>query len=201
VHARDACFPLAPGFGCEVRMTIDALRAGLTLEEVDLDLDHRATARDAAGFLHRGRQLLDAVLAAGPLGVNYRGLRLPLAGWVTFNQSDPGISVVTLLGFLDDAVPAIRHHHERWDGAGYPDGLAGDEIPLGARIIHVADALDSMLTNRIYRAARPAAEALDELRQGGGSQFCPRCVGALERLLERDQGSEQTSPSPLAAAS
>jgi len=102
-RARAACFPLAPGFGCEVRMTIDALRAGLTLEEVELDLDHRATARDAAGFLHRGRQLLDAVLAAGPLGVNYRGLRLPLAGWVTFNASDPGISVVTLLGFLDDA--------------------------------------------------------------------------------------------------
>ena len=65
-------------------MTIDALRAGLTLEEVDVDLDHRATGRDAAGFLHRGRQLLDAVLAAGPLGVNYRGLRLPLAGRTSF---------------------------------------------------------------------------------------------------------------------
>jgi hypothetical protein len=102
-RAREACFPLAPGFGCEVRMTIDALRAGLTLEEVELDLEHRATARDAAGFLHRGRQLLDAVVAAGPLGVNYRGRRLPLLGWTTVNESDPGITVVTLLGFLDDA--------------------------------------------------------------------------------------------------
>jgi len=102
-RARDACFPLASGFGCEVRMTIDALRAGLTLEEVELDLDHRATGRNAAGFLHRGRQVLDAALATGPLGVNYRGLRLPLAGWVTFNESDPGITLVTLFGFLDDA--------------------------------------------------------------------------------------------------
>ncbi len=102
-RAREVCFPLAPGFGCEVRMTIDALRAGLTLEEVELDLDHRATHRDAAGFRHRGRQLLDALLAAGPLAVNYRGRRLPLVGWTTFNPSDPGIWLVTLFGVLDDA--------------------------------------------------------------------------------------------------
>lgn len=103
VRARAACFPLAPGFGCEVRMTIDALRAGLSLEEVELDLGHRATGRDAAGFIHRGRQLLDALLAAGPLGFNYRGLRLPLVGWASANQGDPGVTVVMLLGFLDDA--------------------------------------------------------------------------------------------------
>ncbi|HSE81571.1 MAG TPA: glycosyltransferase [Gaiellaceae bacterium] len=102
-RARAACFPLAPGFGCEVRMTIDTLRAGLTLDEVELDLEHRATGRDAAGFMHRGRQLLDAVVAAGPLGINHRGLRLPLLGWTTLSESDPGITVVTLFGFIDDA--------------------------------------------------------------------------------------------------
>ena len=102
VRARAACFPLAPGFGCEVRMTIDALRAGLAFEEVELDLEHRPTGRDLAGFAHRGRQLLDAVLAAGPLAVNHRGLRLPLVGWTTFNESDPGITLVMLLGFVDD---------------------------------------------------------------------------------------------------
>jgi Glycosyl transferase family 2 len=101
--ARAACFPLAPGFGAEVRMTIDALNAGLALEEVELDLDHRATGRDAAGFLHRGRQLLDAGVAAGPLGVNHRGLRLPLVGWTTASQGDPGVTLVMLFGFLDDA--------------------------------------------------------------------------------------------------
>ncbi|MGH3020902.1 MAG: glycosyltransferase [Gaiellaceae bacterium] len=102
VRARAACFPLAPGFGCEVRMTIDALRAGLAFEEVELDLEHRPTGRDLAGFAHRGRQLLDAVLAAGPLAVNHRGLRLPLVGWTTFDESDPGITLVMLLGFVDD---------------------------------------------------------------------------------------------------
>jgi Glycosyl transferase family 2 len=101
-RARAACFPLAPGFGCEVRMTIDALREGLAFEEIELDLDHRATRRDRAGFVHRGRQLVDTVLAAGPLSVNFRGYRLPLVGWTTANQGDPGITLVTLLGFLDD---------------------------------------------------------------------------------------------------
>jgi hypothetical protein len=101
-HARAACFPLAPGFGCEVRMTIDALKAGLTVEEVDLDLDHRATGRDAAGFLHRGRQLLDALLASGPLAVNYRGKRLPLVGWLAGVRPDPAVRAVAAIGLADD---------------------------------------------------------------------------------------------------
>jgi diguanylate cyclase (GGDEF)-like protein/putative nucleotidyltransferase with HDIG domain len=98
-------------------------------------------------------------------------------------HADEGARIIDRLGFLNDAVPAIRHHHERWDGSGYPDRLVGEDIPLGARIIHVADALDSMLTTRIYRAARPAEEALEELRGATGKQFCPRTVGALERIL------------------
>jgi putative nucleotidyltransferase with HDIG domain len=101
-------------------------------------------------------------------------------------HADEGARIIDRLGFLDDAVPAIRHHHERWDGTGYPARLQGEEIPLGARIIHVADALDSMLTTRIYRAARPAAEALGELRRAAGSQFCPRTVSALQRILPVD---------------
>jgi glucosyl-3-phosphoglycerate synthase len=101
-RARAACFPLAPGFGCEVRMTIDALQAGLTVEEVELDLDHRATGRDPAGFAHRGRQLLDALLAAGPLAVNHRGQRLPLVGWLAGMQPDPAVSAVAAIGLADD---------------------------------------------------------------------------------------------------
>jgi glycosyl transferase family 2 len=101
-RARVACFPLAPGFGCEVRMTIDAVRAGLVLEEVDLDLDHRATGRDAAGFAHRGRQLLDALLATGPLAVNHRGLRLPLVGWLAGLRPDPAVAAIAAIGLADD---------------------------------------------------------------------------------------------------
>jgi hypothetical protein len=108
-RARAAVFPLAPGFGCEVRMTIDAVRAGLAVEEVELDLDHRPTGRDAAGFVHRGRQLVDALLATGPLAVNHRGLRLPLVGWAvalgglgTPRRSALAVTGITAIGIADD---------------------------------------------------------------------------------------------------
>lgn len=101
-RARAACFPLAPGFGCEVRMTIDALRAGLAVEEVELDLGHRATGRDPGGFAHRGRQLLDALAAVGPLAVNHRGRRLPLVGWLAALRRDPAVSAIAALGLADD---------------------------------------------------------------------------------------------------
>jgi diguanylate cyclase (GGDEF)-like protein/putative nucleotidyltransferase with HDIG domain len=112
-------------------------------------------------------------------------------------HAEEGARIIDRLGFLQDAVPAIRHHHERFDGTGYPDRIAGEEIPLGARIIHVADALDSMLTTRIYRAARPVNEALAEVKDKAGTQFCPRCVGALERILPLDSVvSELPQPEP-----
>ena len=97
-RVRAATFPLAPGFGCEVRMTIDAARAGLRVHEVTLPLHHRSTARDVSGFVHRGRQLVDTVLGAGPLRVNFRGRRLPLVGWI-LAVHEPA---VTALGLVDD---------------------------------------------------------------------------------------------------
>jgi hypothetical protein len=100
--AREACFPLAAGFGCEVGASIDAARAGLRLVEVELPLRHRATGRDAAGFLHRGRQLLDAVLACGPQGRNFRGLRLPLVGAVTAAGRPPAVVASAAAGLADD---------------------------------------------------------------------------------------------------
>ncbi len=100
--ARAAMFPLAPGFGCEVRGTIDAARAGLRVEEIELPLRHRATGRDPRGFLHRGRQLADMLLGAGPLGVNHRGLRLPLLGWALALGPRRAISAVALVGLVDD---------------------------------------------------------------------------------------------------
>jgi hypothetical protein len=100
--AREAAFPLAPGFaGCEARMTVDAVRAGLSVEEVELDLRHRATGRDLRGFLHRGRQLVQLLLAFGPLATNQRGLRLPVAGWLV-GAIEPRVAPVAAIGLVDD---------------------------------------------------------------------------------------------------
>jgi diguanylate cyclase (GGDEF)-like protein/putative nucleotidyltransferase with HDIG domain len=120
--------------------------------------------------------------------------------WARMREhADEGARIIGRLGFLRDSVPAIRHHHERWDGNGYPARLAGDEIPLGARVIHVVDALDSMLTTRLYRAGRPLDEVVLEIRAGAGAQFCPRCVDALERVLAAERAGAR-DPESLARA-
>lgn len=100
-RARAAAFPVAAGFGVETRMTIDVARAGLRVVEVELDLAHRATGRDLAGFAHRGRQLADLVLASGPQGVSFRGLRLPLVG-AAVGAALPQVLPVALVGLADD---------------------------------------------------------------------------------------------------
>jgi hypothetical protein len=100
--ARERCFPLAPGFGCELRMTIDAARSGLRLAELELPLSHAATSRDLRGFAHRAGQLLDALLASGPLGVNFRGLRLPLVGWTVGLRRELPVAFICALGLADD---------------------------------------------------------------------------------------------------
>ena len=100
-RARAAVFPVTMGFGVETRMTIDAVRAGLAVEEVELPLEHRATGRDLRGFAHRGRQLADLLLACGPQAVNYRGLRLPLVGGVV-GLAVPSVAPVAAIGLADD---------------------------------------------------------------------------------------------------
>ncbi len=94
-----------------------------------------------------------------------------------------GARIIERLGYLDEIVPAIRYHHERPDGRGYPDGLMGDEIPLLARIIHVADSIDAMTTERVYRDALGFEAAMGEIRGSRGSDFCETCVDALERAV------------------
>ena len=84
---------------------------------------------------------------------------------------------------LAGAARIVRATHERFDGTGYPDRLAGDAIPLEARIISVCDAYHAMTSERPYRRARPHAQALDELRRGAGSQFDPAVVEAFVRTL------------------
>jgi HD domain len=97
-----------------------------------------------------------------------------------------GLDIVREIGFLDEALAGIMHHHERIDGRGYPMGLAGDEIPEFARVLAVADAFDAMTSTRSYRGARPVPEAVAELRKWAGTQFDPAFVDAFIAAIERD---------------
>jgi diguanylate cyclase (GGDEF)-like protein len=94
-----------------------------------------------------------------------------------------GAAIVGRVPGLRFLEPLIRSHHERWDGSGYPDGLSGDAIPLGARIIAATEAYGALTANRPYRAGRPQPEALAELRRCAGTQFDPRVVTVLEKVL------------------
>ncbi len=97
-----------------------------------------------------------------------------------------GASIIENMEFLADAVPFVRHHHERYDGNGYPNGLTGEEIPFGARIITVADAFDAMTTDRSYRKALSREIALNTMIAKAGSQFDPKAMEAFMELIEID---------------
>jgi diguanylate cyclase (GGDEF)-like protein/putative nucleotidyltransferase with HDIG domain len=169
VDARDS---YTAGHSRRVQQLSLAIGRELGLSQAELDLlGHAALFHDIGKLA-----IPDAILL--------KPASLTPEEWALMQRhAEEGARIIDRLGFLQDAVPAIRHHHERFDGTGYPDRVTGEEIPLGARIIHVADALDSMLTTRIYRAARPVGEALAEVKAKAGSQFCPRCVQALNRIL------------------
>jgi diguanylate cyclase (GGDEF)-like protein len=113
------------------------------------------------------------------------GALTPAEWAVVERHPELGERILQPIDRLADVRPIVRGCHERWDGRGYPDGLAGDAIPLESRIVLVCDAFHAMSTARPYRGRLSEAEALRRLREGAGSQFDPSVVGAFVRLLER----------------
>jgi HD-GYP domain-containing protein (c-di-GMP phosphodiesterase class II) len=99
-----------------------------------------------------------------------------------------GERILAPIEFLAPVLPLVRHAHERWDGRGYPDGLAGAAIPLGARVVFACDAYDAMSNDRPYRGALAPSEVRAELRDGAGSQFDPAVVEALLAVLDEPGG-------------
>jgi HD-GYP domain-containing protein (c-di-GMP phosphodiesterase class II) len=117
----------------------------------------------------------------------------PVVGWEMASRTPS----------LRDALAVVRHHHERWDGSGYPDRLEGKGIPMAARVAAVADVWDAVTSDRAYRAAWPADQALDYMVGGMGALFDPECVEALVDLMaEQDlsPGSVRVDPQSVAAA-
>jgi ribonuclease P protein subunit RPR2 len=117
----------------------------------------------------------DAILfKPEPLSTHERALmeRHPVIGWEILAEID----------FLGEAKVVVRHHHERWDGQGYPDGLAGDDIPLAARVFAVADTLDALTTTRPYREGMELAPAREVIAGQAGTQFDPQVVDHFARI-------------------
>jgi diguanylate cyclase (GGDEF)-like protein len=119
-----------------------------------------------------------------------------------------GARILGGIPFLTRALDVVLHHHERWDGRGYPHGLAGEQIPLWARIFAVVDTVDAITSDRPYRAGQPLAVAVEEVLRGTGTQFCPRVGRAfaeldpaeVEALLEPHDFDEHAAPASVGAA-
>ena len=93
-----------------------------------------------------------------------------------------GSQIVSGIEFMDEAVEVVRSHHERWDGRGYPDRLAGEEIPLAARVFAVADVLDALTTERPYRPASPLRDAREMIVAEAGTHFDPSVIEAFNSI-------------------
>ncbi len=108
--------------------------------------------------------------------------------WADIRQHPiTGEAMIQGIPYLAPATPVIRHHHERWDGSGYPDGLAGARIPLEARIVAVADSLDAMTSNRAYRPGMPFQQAYEALVSRAGTYYDPAVIAALTELWAENQ--------------
>jgi putative nucleotidyltransferase with HDIG domain len=147
--------------------------------ELDLDLD-------AVRNVELGAVLHDIGKVRVPESILNKPGPLTDEEWVVMKtHPEVGEHILRPIQSLNAILPIVRHHHERWDGSGYPDKLAGRAIPLGARIVAVCDAYRAMTEDRPYRAALSAAEARKELHEGAGSQFDPDCIEAMIRALDR----------------
>jgi putative nucleotidyltransferase with HDIG domain len=187
-------------------------RAQRLYRETLASLSNALEAKDAVTSEHTEEVVRLAVALAAELGLELEAVRtvelgavlhdigkvrvpeailnkpgpLDEAEWAVMRtHPEVGEQIVRPIQSLQAILPIVRHHHERWDGTGYPDGLAGRAIPVGARIVAVCDAYRAMTENRPYREALGPDEARRELEQGAGTQFDPDCVAAFLRALDR----------------
>ena len=155
-----------------------AFYAGLIADRIDISVEERERLRIAA-FLHDLGKVgvpTDLLLRAGALDASERAL--------VEQHPEIGARLLKPLDIPAATSLAIRHHHEWWDGAGYPDGLAGEEIPLAARVISVADAFDAMSCDRPYRRALARDTVVSELERFAGTQFDPELSKLFLEILE-----------------
>jgi putative nucleotidyltransferase with HDIG domain len=170
------------------------------VEYMELIIAELSVPTEDLAMLRRGALLHDI----GKIGVPDNVLRKPAAlsdaEWVLMKRHpEHGARIISRIPFLEDVSRIVRHHHERWDGQGYPDGLAGEAIPLGARIFSVGDSFDAMTSDRPYRRAMSVEDARREVLRCRGTQFDPHVVDAfmrisVERLVSITDDAPRTHP-------
>ena len=170
VEARDAYTgkhaERVAAYGLELARVIDARLADDQQSEMGFLLHDVGKVAIPDGILHKKDALTPEERAL---------MRThPVVGW----------EILARIPFLDAARAVVRHHHERWDGTGYPDRLAGEDIPLSARVFAVADALDAITTERPYRTAQSFTAAREAITAGAGTQFDPDAVEALDSVSD-----------------
>ena len=152
--------------------------------------------------LSRASELHDIGKIAIPDAILNKATPLNVHEWEFIRQHTIlGERIVSAAPSLAPVARLIRASHERWDGAGYPDRLAGEEIPLASRIVFACDAYDAITAERPYSPARGPEAALEELRDGAGSQFDPRVVASLERVLRSAPPEKLPVPQPVGSRS
>ncbi|MCP4592256.1 MAG: HD-GYP domain-containing protein [bacterium] len=159
--------------------TVSRYAVGLATR-LGLPADQRETLRIAA-YLH------DIGKIAVPDSILRKRGSLTDAEFVAIKRHPrTSADILRHASFFEDELPIILHHHERFDGSGYPDGLAGERIPLGARILGVADAMDAMLARRRYKPGYPIGRVREELFTHSGTQFDPRIAAVAVKWLDTE---------------
>ncbi len=184
------------------KVVIESLLIALAVREPDSTAHsmrvraYTAHLAQITGYPERMRETLEHAAMLHDIGkIGMSDEILFRTGWLTHNElqqlephADFGARIVERIEFLRPLAPIIRHHHERFDGHGFPDRLAGTAIPLGARIFAIADSLDAMTSDKPYRAAMAFEVAAEEIHRGAGKQFDPDLV---ERVLSVAPGTWQ----------
>lgn len=159
------------------------------------------TDEDTLSGLEAAALLHDTGKIAVPEHILNKPGRLTAAEFETMKRHAPiGAQILASIEFPYPVAPVVRHHHENWDGSGYPDGLKGEEIPLGARILSVVDCFDALTSDRPYRGRMTAHQALQIILARRGTQYDPAIVDAFIACYERIMPPRDTAPGPALIA-
>ncbi len=162
--------------------------------------DRMGITGEARANIARGALLHDIGKIGVPDQVLLKPGKLTEEEWVEMRKHpDIGARILSGIDFLNEAAAIVLAHQERFDGKGYPQGLAGEQIPIGARIFAVADALDAIVSDRPYRRGQSLAHARQEIAAGAGTQFDPQVVDAFLQLSDDELVRVRKQPSPVRA--